>query len=135
MRTYQRLTNAMFAKVGEQFAPVALPHTWNAEDGFDGGNDYFRGSCLYAKTLKKADLPAADCYYLEFRGANSSSDVYANGNKLAHHDGGYSTWRVNVTDELKDESEIAVVVDNSANETVYPQMCHKMLCLKKMQRH
>ena len=24
-----------------------LPHTWNAEDGYDGGNDYFRGSCLY----------------------------------------------------------------------------------------
>ena len=28
---------------------VNLPHSWNAEDGFDGGNDYFRGSCLYAR--------------------------------------------------------------------------------------
>ena len=67
---------------------VNLPHTWNAEDGFDGGNDYFRGSCLYTKTVSKADLPAADLYYLEFRGANSSADVYVNGKKLAHHDGG-----------------------------------------------
>ena len=33
-----------------------LPHTWNAEDGFDGGNDYFRGTCLYQKKLAKADL-------------------------------------------------------------------------------
>ena len=24
---------------------VDLPHTWNAIDGQDGGNDYFRGSC------------------------------------------------------------------------------------------
>ena len=99
-----------------------LPHTWNAEDGFDGGNDYFRGSCLYVKTLQKADLPAADLYYLEFRGANSSADVFVNGTKLAHHDGGYSTWRVNITDALTETTEIAVVVDNAANETVYPQM-------------
>ncbi len=99
-----------------------LPHTWNAEDGFDGGNDYFRGSCLYVKTIKKSELPEADLYYLEFRGANSSCDVYVDGKKLSHHDGGYSTFRVNITEELKDESEIAVIVDNSANETVYPQM-------------
>ena len=106
-------------RTGEQ---INLPHTWNAVDGHDGGNDYFRGACLYVKTLSKADLPQADCYYLEIRGANSSADVYVGGEKLAHHDGGYSTWRVNLTDKLTDTSEIAIVVDNSANETVYPQM-------------
>ena len=99
-----------------------LPHTWNAEDGFDGGNDYFRGSCLYQKTIVKADLPEADLYYVEFRGANSSADVYVNGKKLAHHDGGYSTWRVDITKELTDEAVLSVIVDNSANEEVYPQM-------------
>ena len=101
---------------------VNLPHTWNAEDGQDGGNDYFRGSCVYTRTVHRSELPEADLYYLEFCGANSSADVYVGGKKLAHHDGGYSTWRVNITDALTDESEIAVVVDNSANETVYPQM-------------
>ena len=101
---------------------INLPHTWNAEDGFDGGNDYFRGSCLYVKTLNKADLPIADRYYLEIRGANSSADVFVGGEKLAHHDGGYSTWRVDLTDKLCDETEIAIVVDNAPNEEVYPQM-------------
>ena len=101
---------------------VTLPHTWNAEDGFDGGNDYFRGSCLYKKTLEKSSLPEADLYYLEFRGANSSADVFVGGKKLAHHDGGYSTWRVNITEEIADSTEIAVIVDNAPNETVYPQM-------------
>ena len=99
-----------------------LPHTWNATDGQDGGNDYFRGSCLYTKKIVKAELPAADLYYLEIRGANSSADVYVDGNKLAHHDGGYSTWRVNLTEALAEESEIAIVVDNAPNDTVYPQM-------------
>ncbi|MBR5524697.1 MAG: glycoside hydrolase family 2 protein [Clostridia bacterium] len=101
---------------------VNLPHTWNAEDGFDGGNDYFRGSCLYVKTLNKADLPAADLYYIELRGANSSAWLYVGGEKLAEHHGGYSTWRVNITDYITDTTEIAVVVDNAANEEVYPQM-------------
>ena len=59
-----------------------LPHTWNAEDGFDGGNDYFRGTCLYTKTLVKSDLPEADLYYVEFRGTNASADLYVNGKKL-----------------------------------------------------
>ena len=101
---------------------VNLPHTWNAVDGQDGGADYFRGTCRYSKTIKKADLPEADCYYLEIRGANSSADVYADGVKLASHDGGYSTWRVDLTKALKDETLIEIDVDNSPNERVYPQM-------------
>ena len=101
---------------------VNLPHTWNAEDGYDGGNDYFRGSCLYVKTLDKSELPEADLYYVEFEGAAASADVFVNGKKLYHHDGGYSTFRVNITDDITAKTEIAVVVDNSINETVYPQM-------------
>ncbi len=101
---------------------IDLPHTWNATDGQDGGNDYFRGTCLYKKTIVKADLPEAALYYLEFCGTNSSADLYVGGEKLAHHDGGYSTWRVDITEALGDAAEIALFVDNSPNETVYPQM-------------
>ena len=101
---------------------VNLPHTWNAVDGQDGGADYFRGTCRYSKTIKKSDLPEADCYYLEIRGANSSADVYADGVKLASHDGGYSTWRVDLTKSLGDETLIEIDVDNAPNERVYPQM-------------
>jgi len=101
---------------------VDLPHSWNAVDGQDGGNDYYRGTAYYAKTINKADLPVADRYYLEIRGANSSADVYVDGKALAHHDGGYSTWRVDVTEALADSSLLTIAVDNSANDRVYPQM-------------
>ena len=101
---------------------VNLPHSWNAVDGQDGGNDYFRGTAHYVKAFNKADLPVAECYYLELRGANSSADVYLNGTHLAHHDGGYSTWRVNLTETLGDTNLLVVAVDNAPNETVYPQM-------------
>ncbi len=101
---------------------VTLPHTWNNIDGQDGGNDYYRGTCYYVKQLNRSELPVADMYYLEFLGANSSADVYVNGKKLAHHDGGYSTWRVNITQSLRDNNLIVVAVDNSQNTEVYPQM-------------
>lgn len=101
---------------------VDLPYTWNGEDGQDGGNDYYRGTCFYAKDLKKADVSSGEEVYLEFEGANSSADLYVNGKKAAHHDGGYSTWRVNITDFLSDENEIVVAVDNAPNDRVYPQM-------------
>ena len=101
---------------------VNLPHSWNAIDGQDGGNDYFRGTSHYAKTFAKSELPEAAQYYLELRGANSSADVYLNGKLLAHHDGGYSTWRVNMTEAMAEENLLVVAVDNAANDTVYPQM-------------
>ena len=101
---------------------VNVPHCWNAVDGQDGGNDYWRGTAYYAKSIIKAELPEADRYYLEINGANSSADVYVNGKHLVHHDGGYSTWRVDLTDELTDESLLVIAVDNAANDKVYPQM-------------
>ena len=101
---------------------VNLPHSWNATDGQDGGNDYYRGTCYYVKTLNKSELPVAEEYYLEINGANSSADVYLNGEHLARHDGGYSTWRVNLTKYLQEENVLAVAVDNTPNDFVYPQM-------------
>ncbi len=101
---------------------VNLPHSWNAIDGQDGGNDYFRGTCCYAKSFEKMDLPTADRYYLEIQGANSSADAYLNGKHLAHHDGGYSTWRVDMTDALELNNMLVILVDNTANDRVYPQV-------------
>ena len=115
-------TSEIPAALVSEWEVVDLPHSWNATDGQDGGNDYFRGTAIYTKKIVKASLPVAAKYYLEIRGANSSADVYLDGKHLAHHDGGYSTWRVDLTESLADESLLAIAVDNSPNETVYPQM-------------
>ncbi len=106
------------AAIPEAAEAVNLPHCWNATDGQDGGADYFRGTCCYLKQL--AELPEAEKYYLEIRGANSSADVYLDGKHLAHHDGGYSTWRVDISENPT--GLIAIMVDNSPNSTVYPQV-------------
>ena len=100
---------------------ITLPHTWNAVDGQDGGNDYFRGSCVYCKEFDRTDLPLNDRYYIEINGANSSAALFVNDEKIAVHHGGYSVWRADITEKIKEKNKIAVVVDNSANECVYPQ--------------
>ena len=99
---------------------VSLPHTWNGIDGQDGGNDYYRGLCIYEKEILKADMPEGDEVYIQLDGANSSATVYFNGRKLITHDGGYSTFRARL-DNIQNNNIIKVEVDNSPNDFVYPQ--------------
>ena len=101
---------------------VCLPHTWNALDGQDGGNDYYRGECLYEKHFEKPPFGSEEVVYLQFDGVNASARVVLNGKEIAKHENGYATFRVNITDVLKDNNELKVYVDNSVNDRVYPQM-------------
>ena len=105
----------------EHSEPVTLPHTWNAVDGQDGGNDYYRGSCTYALQLPAIRLPEGGRAVLQFDGVAMTAVVNLNGQKVAEHKGGYSTFRVDITDVLQDTNNLTVEVDNSDNDTVYPQ--------------
>ena len=112
--------NWSFTKEG-QTEPVTLPHTWNAVDGQDGGNDYYRGTCRYELQLERPEIPEGGRAILEFDGVAMSARVFLNGKEIASHQGGYSTFRVDITDELAEKNLLAVDVDNSDNDTVYPQ--------------
>lgn len=104
----------------EESTAVDLPHTWNGSDGQDGGNDYYRGTCVYKKSILKADLPDGEVFYLQFDGVNSSAKVFFNGKEIAVHHGGYSSFRARL-ENIQNENEIKVEVDNAPNEFVYPQ--------------
>jgi beta-galactosidase len=122
MRKFENLNaNWSFTLQGET-TQVNVPHTWNALDGQDGGNDYYRGIGVYEKTFEipKYNHETQEVY-LEFQGVNSSAFVFLNGEQVAEHHGGYSTFRVNVTRNLKAHNELKVEVDNRVNDTVYPQ--------------
>lgn len=129
MREIQTInTNWYFSKsantvpeiLPESWEKVTLPHTWNGIDGQDGGNDYYRGKCYYARTVSEDLFHDRDLYYLQFEGVNSSAEVYWNGTRLTTHHGGYSTFRVRIED-IKKENLLVVTADNSPNDFVYPQ--------------
>ena len=116
------MNNWQFAKPGEAAVAVDLPHTWNAKDGQDGGNDYWRGTCTYTTTF---DAPAFDKttqqVWLQFEGVNASAKVTLNGIEICRHDNGYATFRAEITGLLQAQNTLVVEVDNSVNDHVYPQ--------------
>ena len=99
---------------------ISLPHTWNAEDGQDGGNDYHRGTCWYLRELTKEEL-SGDCVYLELGGAAMSAEVWFNGKCLCRHEGGYSAFRAELEYDPAGSNILAVSVSNEDNDRVYPQ--------------
>ena len=100
---------------------INLPHTWNAADGTDGGDDYYRGSCYYERKFAAPAYEAGEQVYLEFSGVNAMAEVSLNGFPVGTHKGGYSAFRCNITDVLKEQNTLEVVVDNSPNEEIYPR--------------
>ena len=100
---------------------INIPHTWNNIDGQDGGNDYRRGTCIYEKEFSAPEFNQDQCVYLEFAGVNASAKVILNDIEIISHDGGYSSFRCDVTEYLKAQNHLTVEVDNSINDRVYPQ--------------
>ena len=119
MRTVKLLTAAQFALQGEAFAPVGLPHTWNALDGQDGGNDYHRGIGTYIIDLP--DPTRGRKQYIELQGANHVATVYCNGRELGTHRGGFSTFRYELTPAMKESGNQLTVVVTNAKSDIYPQ--------------
>ena len=105
------------ARIGEA---VTVPHTWNAVDGQDGGNDYHRGRCWYVRELSAAEC-MGERLFLEINGANHTAEVYLNGKLLIKHEGGYSTFRTELGGRLSARNTLAIAVDNSDSDRVYPQ--------------
>jgi beta-galactosidase len=101
---------------------VTVPHTWNAQDGQDGGNNYYRGIGWYRRHYTPATSLAGKRLWLQFDGVNAVADVWVNGVYLGNHKGGYATFRFDATDALVlgGDNVIAVKVDNAANPDVAP---------------
>ena len=123
MRNEQLMNTAWeFVYHDDTVQAVNVPHTWNAADGQDGGNDYWRGTCYYRKKFPAPEFDKrTQQVYLQFEGVNASAQVKLNGKEVVTHDGGYSTFRADITDCLREENLLEVAVDNSVNDRVYPQ--------------
>lgn len=100
---------------------ISIPHTWNAIDGANG-NEFHRGACWYRKIVSLPEEEKGNRVFIEFQGANSVTDVFLNGKHIGQHRGGYSTFRFDLTElfVFGESNVLAVKVDNSAFEDVYP---------------
>lgn len=101
---------------------VSIPHTWNATDAQDGGNDYDRTTGWYRKKLVWDNAFAGKRVYLEALAASLKADCYVNGTLRYTHKGGYNAFRFDMTDYLTQDGEttIAIKVDNRVIDDIAP---------------
>ena len=111
---------------------VTLPHTWNVEDGTNGGYDYKRGKGMYRKS---AEIPASFAgkrIFIEFSGVNVVSSLYIDGALVPFvyedgrtsdiHNGGYTKFRFDITDKVTagGTHTFAVCADNTKYQWAAP---------------
>jgi len=101
---------------------IDLPHTWNASDGQDGGNDYRRGIGWYRKSIAPDPSLAGKRVFIQFDGANAVTTLFVNGREIGTHRGGFARFRFDVTGFMDPEKEnlVAVKVSNAPNPDIPP---------------
>lgn len=103
---------------------VTLPHTWNAVDGHDGKGEYYRGACWYAKEFDTPDLMEDGLVFVDVLAASQSGRVFVNNTEVGYHEGGYSSFALDITPALNPTGTnvIVICVDNTDRSHIYPQM-------------
>jgi beta-galactosidase len=106
----------------QSWAVVSIPHTWNAQDGQDGGNDYFRGTGFYRRHFSIDASEAGRQLFIHFDGVNTVTDVWVNGVHLGQHRGGFGMFRFEMTSAARvgGDNVLAVRVSNAAFSDVAP---------------
>ena len=112
--------------------PVSVPHTWNAEDGCDGGKNpsgtrsscgavgsYVRKAATYRRTLPEPTRGRRQ--FIRCHGASIKATVSVNGREVGRHAGAFTAFAFEVTDFLKPTgNELAIRVDNTFDPSVPP---------------
>lgn len=121
---FSRACTALPDRLPADWERVDLPHTWNAVDGHDGNGSYDRGLGWYVRTFETPRQPlSGGRVFVEIPAAGQQAVVYVNGCEVCAHEGGYSTFRADITDVCKKEGEnlLAVACSNENKTNVYPQ--------------
>ncbi len=102
---------------------IEMPHTWNAIDGHDG-SQYDRGAYWYVTEFDTPHQPVqGGKVYVEVGAASLVCEVWVNGKLAGKHSGGYSAFRIDVTDVCvpNDRNVLAILCDNTYSDKIYPQ--------------
>ncbi len=105
---------------------VDLPHTWNRVGGYGAkppGANEAKGTGWYrlhfeVGSTTNPSLENGRRTWLQFDGASVVADVWLNGVSLGRHDGAFSRFRFDVTDEVRPgQNLLAIRTDNTAPAT------------------
>lgn len=101
--------------------------SWNAQ--FPDLRDYM-GVAWYRTQLQRPDLSNSQRVIVEFGAVDYFSEVFVNGKKVGEHEGGYTPFKFDITDELRagaNELVVRVVdppMDEKDNRARFPEMMY-----------
>lgn len=99
---------------------VGLPHSFSIP--YFMSRDFYVGYGWYRKTWELTRKQLEKQHFLEFDGVFCEAEIYVNGQKAGHHEGGYTGFSVNITPYLKaGQNLVAVRVNNLWNPDRAPR--------------
>lgn len=101
---------------------VKLPHTYNAQDAQDGGDNYWRGDTWYRRRWRAPEALAGRQMYLRFEGVGHSAEVWVNGARVGEHAGAFGAFVFDLNPYVKvaRANYIAVRVSNAESADLAP---------------
>jgi beta-glucuronidase len=99
---------------------VNLPHTWNL-----GRQQSYLGIAWYCRTFAMP-LQAPDLHVkLHFGATFYSARVWLNGVEIGKHEGGYTAYSFDITQQLQASNYLAVEIDNRIDATTIPGLAQR----------
>jgi len=91
---------------------VIVPHTWNADDMRPGApmEQAYRGPAWYRKRFRCPPVESGERVFLLFEAVANFSEVWVDGHFLGGRDGGFLSFRLDITDALSDAADHIVAV-------------------------
>jgi beta-glucuronidase len=96
---------------------IQVPSTWKRQ--FEELK-WYDGDVNYVKDFEVAEIPENHEAFLCFDGVVYSCNAYLNGEHVGDHDWGYSPFQLRVTDQLKRQNRLFVLVNNEMREDRVP---------------
>jgi len=98
---------------------VTVPHTWNAQDGQDGGGNYYRGIGWYRRHLTLDSSLSGKELFIKFDAASIVADLYINGTSVGEHQGAFAAFTFDVTPYLKVGQDNVIAVGRFSEQGRY----------------
>lgn len=104
------------------FSPISVPSCWAIEGFEEPVYQGFKGDSasigFYRHTFRVPSTTSDRRYQLEFGGVWSACEVWLNGNYIDRHEGGFTTFRMDVTRAIKagEENLLAVKVIQASRD-------------------
>lgn len=98
---------------------LKVPGDWNHQDP---RLEYYEGSVWYRTTFDYRKESDDNRVFLHFGAVNYMAHVYLNGEKLGVHEGGFTPFQFEVTNQLKDENSLVLMVNNNRRADGVPTL-------------